>query len=59
MNKSMIILLIAVWGVCTLYFTLARMYDYPYGAYAMAGSWIASVLLLICIIIFIREHKRK
>ena len=59
MNKSVIILLSVVWAMCALYLTLARIYDYPYVNAAKAGSWIASALLLVCIIIYIRKHKRQ
>jgi len=57
MNKSVIIIICMVWLLCTLYFILARSYDFPYKSYAMVGSWIASALLLICIIIYVRKHK--
>jgi hypothetical protein len=57
MNKSVIITISIVWICCTMYFTLAGVYNFPYPVYAMAGSWIASALLLICIIMFIRKHK--
>jgi len=59
MNKSAIIIISIGWLLCTMYLTLAKLYDYPYGAYAMIGSWIMSILLLICVIIFIKKHKRK
>jgi len=57
MNKSVIIVISIVWLMCTTYFTLGRYFDYPYKDYAMAGSWLASLLLLISIIIFIKKHR--
>ena len=59
MNKITIIIVIALWLLCAVYLTLARSYDLPYAKAAMVGSWIASALLLVCIIIFIRKHKSK
>jgi hypothetical protein len=58
MTKSMIILLGVIWLICTLYLGFARMYDYPYKA-AMAVSWASSAALLVCIILFIRKHRRN
>jgi hypothetical protein len=59
MNKITIIIVVALWIFCVVYLKLAWSYDFPYANYAMAGSWIASVLLLICIIIYIKKHKSK
>jgi hypothetical protein len=59
MNKSIIIILGIVWLLCTIYHTLAKTYDYPFANAAMTGSWIASALLLVCIIIFVKKHRQK
>jgi hypothetical protein len=59
MNKSVIIIVSAVWILCAMYVTLGRVYSFPYLQYAMIGSWIASLLLLVCIVIFIKKHKSK
>jgi len=59
MSKSMIIIIVVLWVLCTLYYTLARAYGYPYAQPAMAGSWIMSGVLLVCVILFIRRHSRK
>jgi len=59
MNKSVIITISIVWICCTMYFTIANVYNLPNPSYAMAGSWVASALLLICIVIFIRKHYAK
>lgn len=63
MTKSAIIILGAIWLICTLYLGFATMgsvpADYPYTGYARAGSWGASVLLLMCIVVFIKQHKDK
>jgi len=59
MSKSVIIIVIAVWLLCAMYVTLGRIYSFPYLQSAMVGSWIASLLLLVCIIIFIKKHKGK
>ena len=61
MNKSIIIIISAVWLICTMYFTLAQFYPdfYPHGDYAKVGSWLASFLLLICIIIYVKKHMDK
>lgn len=59
MNKSIIIIVVAVWLLCAIYMTLARSYGFPYASYAMVGSWIASALLLVCILIYIRKHRSK
>ena len=59
MSKSTIILVIAIWLLCAIYLTLARNYNLPYANFAMIGSWIASLLLLVCIVIYIRKHKSK
>ena len=59
MSKSTIIIVIAVWLLCAIYLTLARSYNFPYTNFAMIGSWVASLLLLVCIVIYIRKHKRK
>lgn len=59
MNKSVIILISAVWLICITYMTLGKIYEYPYRPYAMIGSWCASVLLLLCIIIYVRKHRAQ
>jgi hypothetical protein len=59
MNKSVIIIISAVWLFSTAYFTLARTYSLPYVGAAMVGSWVASALLLILVVIYIRRHSRK
>ena len=59
MNKSVIIILTVLWLLCTLYFTLARTYGYPYMQAAVVGSWVSSGLLLVCILIYMRKHKQK
>ncbi|MCD6011740.1 MAG: hypothetical protein K0Q79_1602 [Flavipsychrobacter sp.] len=59
MNKSVIILISIIWLLCSIYYTLAKINDLPYAQYAMAGTWVASFLLLGCIIIYIRKHKRN
>ena len=59
MNKSVIITISALWVICTLYYTLTRAYGYPYTEAAMIGSWIASALLLICLVIYARKHSRQ
>lgn len=58
MYKSAVIISGLLWVLCTMYLGLARLYDFPYKTYAMAGCWIASALLLVCIIIFIKKHKK-
>ena len=58
MNKSIIIIVISAWFLCTLYFTLARQFHYPYQGVAMVGSWTMSILLLVCILIFIKRNKK-
>jgi len=40
-----------------MYFGLANVYELPYRGAAMTGSWIASGLLLICILLYIRKHR--
>lgn len=57
MNKSVIILISVLWLLCSIYFTLAKVNDLPYMQYAMAGTWIASFLLLVCIIVYIKKHR--
>ena len=59
MNKSIIIIVIAVWLLCAIYLTIARSYNFPYANAAMIGSWVASALLLVCILIYIRKHRSK
>ena len=59
MNKSTIIIVIAIWILCAMYVTLGRIYSFPYLQYALIGSWVASGLLLVCIVIFIKKHKSK
>jgi len=59
MTKSAIILLSLLWLLCTMYLTVARMYDYPYQTAAMIGSWSASILLLVSIIVFIKKHRNN
>ena len=60
MYKSIVILLGVIWLICAGYLSLTRIYpNYPYGGYAMAGSWIASFLLLISIVVFIKKHGKK
>lgn len=59
MTKSTIIIISIVWLLCTSYYTLSRAYDYPYATAAMVGAWIASALLLICIVIYARKHASK
>lgn len=59
MNKSIIIIIGIVWLFCAAYLSLAKLYDYPYAGYAMAGSWIASLLLLASIVIFIRKNRKQ
>ena len=59
MNKSVIIIVIAIWMLCTLYLTFGRIYNFPYWRYAMGGTWVASLLLLVCIVIFIKKYKSK
>ncbi len=57
MTKSTIIIIIALWLLCTLYYSLARVYHFPHAHAAQIGTWVASGLLLVCIIIYIRKHK--
>ena len=58
MNKSVIIIISALWVLSTLYYTLARAYGYPYVGAAMVGAWVASFLLLLCIILYVRKHRK-
>lgn len=59
MNKSVVIILSVIWLMCAMYLTLAQMYNYPYKGLAMAGSWTASLLLLVSVILYIRKHKNN
>ena len=63
MTKSAIIILGVLWLICTMYVYFAGVSavpaDYPYAGYARAGSWGASALLLVTIIIFIKQHQDK
>jgi hypothetical protein len=59
MNKSVIVTIIIAWLLLAFYVTLTRLYHYPYGEFAMVGSWIMSVLLLVCVILYIRKHKKS
>ncbi len=45
--------------MCAMYLILAQMYNYPYKGLAMAGSWTASLLLLVSVILYIRKHKNN
>jgi len=58
MNKSIIIIVSVVWVLCSIYIVLAKSYSMPHGEYAMVGSWVAALLLLLCIIVYIKKHKR-
>lgn len=58
MNKSVIIIISALWAVCTLYYTLTRAYGFPHTDAARIGSWVASALLLICLVIYARKHSK-
>ena len=57
MNKSVIILISIIWLLCSVYYTLARINGLPYEQFAMAGTWVASLLLLVCIVVYIKKHK--
>lgn len=57
MNKSIVIILVALWVVCTLYFAMSGSYDLPYRTTALVGSCIMSVLVLICLILFVRQIR--
>jgi hypothetical protein len=59
MTKSSIILLTVLWLICTAYLGVARLNGYPYQTAAIIGSWGASALLLIAIIVFIRKHRDR
>jgi hypothetical protein len=59
MYKSIIIILGIVWLICTAWLSLTRMYGYPYQVAATIGSWTASFLLLVSIIIYIKKHRGK
>ncbi len=58
MNKSIVIIITAVWLLCSLFMGMTDAGS-PYHVYAMAGSWSASFLLLVCIIIYIKKHTDK
>ncbi len=57
MNKSVIIIIVAIWVLCAGYLGLGRVYHFPHLHAAMWGSWVASGLLLICIVMYVRKHK--
>ena len=57
MYKSGVIILGIVWMICTTYFSMTRLYGYPYGGAALAGSCLATLLLLASIIVYIKKHR--
>ena len=57
MTKSTIIIIVAIWLLCTIYFSVATVFHYPYAHAAKVGTWVASGLLLICIVLYINKHK--
>jgi uncharacterized sodium:solute symporter family permease YidK len=59
MNKSIVILISILWVICTIYIALAQFYGYPYRIFVVVGEWVCSVLLLVCVIMYIRKHGRS
>ena len=59
MSKSVIIIVIAVWLINAVYLTVARNYNLPYAHASMVLSWVASALLLVCILAYINKQKRS
>lgn len=60
MNKSIIIIISLCWLLCSIYYTMSKVSGgYAHEGYAMVGTWLASALLLVCIIIYVKKHKGR
>lgn len=57
MNKSVIVVIAAVWIISLTYTTLAKAYHYPYREYSVIAAWASAALMFVCIIMYVAKHR--
>jgi hypothetical protein len=59
MNRSVVILITALWLFCISYGLLGTMNGYPYASAAIVMSWVFTVLMIILVIRYIIKHSKN